>query len=108
MDPYLDDELPGRPLDLGFLRRLWPFVRPYRSAFGLCLLILGLSFVLEMLGPYLLRLAIDGPMSASDLSDDERLSQLWWIGAGFLVVTAGSVWLGYSYGLLTAWNGQAS
>ena len=53
-DPYLDDVMEGR-LQFGLLRRLWPFVRPYRRGFAACLLILLVSFVLEMLGPWLLR-----------------------------------------------------
>jgi hypothetical protein len=42
VDP--DDDDLGRPLDLAFLPRLWPFVRPYRRAFAVCLLLLILSF----------------------------------------------------------------
>ncbi|MCA8951574.1 MAG: ABC transporter ATP-binding protein, partial [Planctomycetes bacterium] len=104
-DPYLDDTPTGR-FELGFLRRLWPFVRPYRQGFLACLLILLVSFALELLGPYLLRLAIDGPIAATEQPADERLSQLYWLGAGLLLTTAGGAALGYVYGLLTAWNGQ--
>ena len=39
-DPYADDDL-DKPLDLGFLPKLWPFVRPYRRAFVACLLLLA-------------------------------------------------------------------
>ena len=31
-DPYADDAPEGR-FQLGFLRQLWPFVRPYRRGF---------------------------------------------------------------------------
>lgn len=104
-DPYLDDTPEGR-FQLGFLRRLWPFVRPYRRGFLACLLILAVSFALELLGPYLLRLAIDGPMTDDGLTTEDRLASLYWLGAGFLVTTGGGAALGYVYGLLTAWNGQ--
>ena len=60
-DPYADD-LPEGRFQLGFLKSLWPFVRPYRRGFAACLLILLVSFALEMIGPWLLRLAIDGPV----------------------------------------------
>ena len=60
-DPY-EDELPQARFQLSFLRDLWPFVRPYKRGFITCLAILFLSFGLEMLGPWLMRLAIDGPM----------------------------------------------
>jgi ATP-binding cassette subfamily B multidrug efflux pump len=103
-DPYADDTPVGR-FQLGFLRRLWPFVRPYRRGFAACLSILLMSFVLEMAGPKLLQLAIDGPM-LSDAPRDQRLYELVWYGLGFLATTVGGAVLGYVYGLLTAWNGQ--
>jgi ABC-type multidrug transport system fused ATPase/permease subunit len=104
-DPYADDVPEGR-IQLAFLGRLWPFVRPYRRGFAACLAILLLSFGLELLGPYLMRVAIDGPMRDTAAAPGERLARLAWCGAGFLVATAGGVALGYVYGLLTAWNGQ--
>ena len=104
-DPYADD-LPEGRFQLSFLRRLWPFVRPYRRGFAACLAILIVSFVLEMLGPWLMRLAIDGPMRDVDGAQDQRLWSLFWYGLGFLGATAGGAVLGYVYGLLTAWNGQ--
>lgn len=103
-DPYADDTPEGR-FQLGFLRQLWPFVRPYRRGFAACLVILLVSFALELLGPKLLQLAIDGPMR-SDAPRDERLRQLLWYGLGFLGTMLVGAVLGYVYGLLTAWNGQ--
>jgi ATP-binding cassette subfamily B protein len=104
-DPYQDDVMEGR-IQFGFLARLWPFVRPYRRGFAVCLLILLVSFVLEMLGPWLLRFAIDGPMRDRQADSDARLQSLLWYGLGFLGVTIGGALLGYVFGLLTAWNGQ--
>lgn len=104
-DPY-DDDLPTAGFQLAFLTKLWPFVRPYRRGFALCLGILVLSFGLELLGPWLMRLAIDGPMRDASEDVDTRLSMLWWYGFGFLAVTGGGALLGYVYGLVTAWNGQ--
>ncbi len=104
-DPYADDTPEGR-LHLGFLRQLWPHARPYRRGFLACLLILAVSFVLELLGPYLLRLAIDGPMLDAAGSTDDRLWRLGGLAAGFLGITAAGALLGFVYGQLTAWNGQ--
>jgi ABC-type multidrug transport system fused ATPase/permease subunit len=103
--PY-DDDLPEARFQLAFLRELWPFVRPYQRGFAACLLILLVSFGLELAGPWLMRHAIDGPMRDVTADEDGRLASLWWYGAGFLGVTAGGALLGYVYGLLTAWNGQ--
>ena len=104
-DPYADDALEGR-FQLDFLKRLWPFVRPYRRGFLACLGILLVSFALELLGPLLLQLAIDGPMRSTDLPRDQRLRTLLWCGLGFVGTTFAGAALGYVYGLVTAWNGQ--
>ena len=104
-DPY-DDDVPQGGIQLGFLARLWPFVRPYRRGFAACLLILAVSFGLELLGPLLLKFAIDGPMTDTALPRDQRITALLWCGAGFVATTVGGALLGYVYGLLTAWNGQ--
>ena len=85
--PY-EDELPAARFQLSFLRDLWPYVRPYRRAFAGCLLLLFTSMVLELLGPWLIRLAIDGPMRDAGADEGRRLTSLWWYGAGFLGVTA--------------------
>ena len=103
-DPYADDEL-DEPMDLGFLVKLWPFVTPYRRAFAACLLILFLSFGLELVGPYMLRLAVDGPLRA-EAPQSGRSLDLWLLGGGFLLATGLGAFLGYVYGQLTAWNGQ--
>ena len=104
-NPY-DDDLPVARFQLSFLKELWPFVRPYKRGFFACLLILFLSFGLELLGPWLMKLAIDGPMRDTTGEQGERLSMLWWYGGGFVAVTLGGALLGYVYGLLAAWNGQ--
>jgi len=104
-DPYLDDALEGR-FQFDFVKKLWPFVRPYRRGFLVCLLILFASFALELAGPWLMRHAIDGPMLTTDLPTDERFRSLLWYGLGFVGAIGGGALLGYVYGLLTAWNGQ--
>lgn len=103
-DPYADDVPEGR-FQLGFLAKLWPFVRPYRRGFAACLAILFVSFLLEMAGPWLMRHAIDGPMRG-DAPRDQRIGALLGYGFAFLGTTLAGAALGYVYGLLTAWNGQ--
>lgn len=91
-------------LDLQLARRIWPFLRPYRLAFGLCLLSLFLSFGLEVLRPYLIRLAVDGPVAATDSKVD--YSELWTISVWFLLSSLGSVGIGYFYTYSTSLNAQ--
>ncbi|MBL8723660.1 MAG: ABC transporter ATP-binding protein [Planctomycetes bacterium] len=104
-DPYAEPDPDGR-MQWAILGRLWPYVRPYRRGFAACLLILLVSFSLELLGPWCLRHAIDGPMRQVGLATDERLRQLTGYGLGFLAATLCGAGLGYVYGLWTAWNGQ--
>lgn len=100
------DEAVEHPPDLRLLRQLWPFVRPYRRAFGGCLAILGVSFVVELLGPFIIRSAIDGPLTAADLGRGERVTELAWYAGAFGTLLVLGTWLGWAYGRLTAWNGQ--
>ena len=51
-----------RRSDLTRIAVLWPFVRPHRRAFVTALGILAVSFALELLAPWLVRRAIDGPL----------------------------------------------
>ncbi|MEM7201232.1 MAG: ABC transporter ATP-binding protein [Planctomycetota bacterium] len=100
------DEQDQATLDLSHLRRLWPFVAPYRGTFVACLLILGLSFVLELAGPYLLRVALDGPIADAIRGRPTDPNAVWRLGALYLAVTVGGVSLGWTYAMLTARAGQ--
>ena len=101
-----DDDLVDRPLQLGFLQKLWPFVRPYRRAFSASLLLLVFSFFVELAGPWLLRSAIDGPMRDATRAADERTSSLWMHALAFFGVVLLGTACSYVYGRLAAWNGQ--
>ncbi|MEE2886830.1 MAG: ABC transporter ATP-binding protein [Planctomycetota bacterium] len=93
-------------LDLQLAVRIWPFLRPYRLAFGLCLLSLFLSFGLEVLRPYLIRLAVDGPVATITPGDDADYSELWTIGLWFLLSSLISIGIGYFYTYATSLNAQ--
>lgn len=93
-------------LEFAHIRRLWPFVRPYRAAFALCLAILFVSFGLEVLGPYLIRLAVDGPLTDALQGRALDRAEILWIGGAYLGVIVGAVALGYWYAMTTTRNGQ--
>ena len=101
-----DEESEGQSLDFSYLRRLWPFVYPYRFAFAACGWMLILSFGIELLGPYLVRLLIDGPAQPASGEGGDRSSEIWWLGLGLLLSTIAGIVLGYHYTMLTAKNGQ--
>ncbi len=103
---------PDDRLSLAALARgLWPFVRPYKRGFGICLGILLLSFGLELLGPYLIREAIDGPLRAiwsndAPMGRSANDTSILGYGIAYLAVVLLGTGLGYAYALRTTWNGQ--
>jgi ATP-binding cassette subfamily B multidrug efflux pump len=60
VDVNQDHEAVGKAFDRQLLRRLWPFTRPYASRFVYGLLLLFVITGLEIAGPWVLKVAIDG------------------------------------------------
>ncbi len=56
---YFEEDKLGRPYDLGLVRRLLPFARPYRLAILASLVFILLVTGLDLLLPYLTKTAID-------------------------------------------------
>lgn len=102
---YREDKIAQR-LDVEHLRRLWPFARPYRGRFAVCLVILLASFGLEVLGPFIVRWAIDGPVTSALNGQDLDLGLVAGLGAAYLGSAVLGAWFGYAYALLTARTGQ--
>jgi ATP-binding cassette subfamily B protein len=92
--------------DFGYLRRLWPFVRPYRGAFLLCLVILVLSFGVEVAKPALFRTALDGPIASAVASGTVDRQALLRLGALYALMLVLGTGFGFSYGIVAAHNGQ--
>ncbi len=53
----------GQALDWRLLRRLWPFVKPYGAGFAAGIGVMALASAVKLAGPYLIKLAIDGPIA---------------------------------------------
>jgi len=66
-----DDEVLGRAYDARLMRRIWLVARPHRGLMALSLAIFPLAAALELLQPYLVKLAIDDYILARD-----------WVGLG--------------------------
>ena len=66
-----DDEVLGRAYDARLMRRIWATARPHRGLMALSLAIFPLAAGLELLQPYLVKLAIDDYILARD-----------WVGLG--------------------------
>lgn len=65
IDENHDYESVGRALDLQLLRRLGPFAREQRNSLLLGLALLLALTALDLLGPWIIRLAVDGPVHAA-------------------------------------------
>ncbi|NOY45414.1 MAG: ABC transporter ATP-binding protein, partial [Deltaproteobacteria bacterium] len=66
MRPRAAEPRPVRPGDWRLLARLWPVTRPYRSALLAGVGFMGLGAAGRMAGPYLIKVAIDGPVVRGD------------------------------------------
>jgi len=93
----------SRGFRLGFLADLWPYVRPYRRGFAGCLLLLALSFGVELLGPWIIRRALDGPLTEAG---DGAAGELALLATAFAATLLAGAALGWCYALRTSWNGQ--
>jgi ATP-binding cassette subfamily B protein len=98
-----------RRADRRRLRQLAAFVRPHAGGFALAFALLVLSFGIELLGPWLIRTAIDGPVLAAAAGDRAALAALLPLALTYLgVVVIGGSGLGYAFALLTARAGKAT
>src|SRR3954452_4042747 len=78
-----DDEILGKAYDGRLMRRLLGYVRPYRWRMVLSLVLLLGAALAELVGPYLIRQAIDGPISAGNVA---AVWPIFWLYLGSLVV----------------------
>ena len=65
VDEHHDYESVGKAFDFRLIRRLLPFARPDARVFLAGLLLLFLIAGMELLGPLILRQAVDGPVAAA-------------------------------------------
>jgi ATP-binding cassette subfamily B multidrug efflux pump len=99
-----------RSLDREHSRRLWGFLRPHLGVFVRALLLLLAILGLDLLGPWIVREVIDGPVTqlraagTSDLAS--ALELLWpWL-LGFVLLIAALFATHYGYLVLTTVGGQ--
>jgi ATP-binding cassette subfamily B protein len=57
--PFHEDEILGKAYDARLMRRLLGYVRPYRASVALAVVLLLLTSAVSLVGPYLVRVAID-------------------------------------------------
>lgn len=96
-----EEEALGKAYDARLMRRLLQYLKPYWWLVGLAVLILAAASALEVVGPYLTKIALD---DAIPPPGDRRL--LGMLALAFLAAMVVEFGLLYSQRILTAWLGQ--
>jgi len=101
MAEYLhEDEALGKAYDHRLMKRLLKYLRPYRWHVAGAVAILSVNSGLQLLGPYLIKLAIDGPIANGDIGGLGIYALLY---LGMLAVI---FFTRYTESILTQWIGQ--
>jgi ATP-binding cassette subfamily B protein len=95
-----DDQILGKAYDARLMKRLLRYLKPYRMIMALSLLLLTLYTGMQLLGPYITKVAIDRYIADNDLHGLNLMA----------LAYTGSVLLGFCFlfvqGYLTEYTGQ--
>lgn len=101
----------GKALDVSILKRLFSYILPYKKIFATSVGILFMLSWVSLLGPYLIKLAVDGPLTKfvedPNYSVSDTMSQLLMISAGYMVFVVVESTLRYSQIRCTNLFGQS-
>lgn len=95
-----EEDALGKAFDAHLMRRLLKYLSPYRGRVALAVLILIGASALQVVGPWITRIALDEAIPAGDGS---RLATL---AAVYMAAIVGVFALQYAQVVLTAWLGQ--
>ena len=98
--PGAEDEVLGRAYDRRLMGRLWKFVRPYRGVVALSAVSFPLLAAVDLVQPYLTKVAIDAHILRGDWAGLSRIALL------FLLTLVLQFGLRYAQAFLLAWTGQ--
>ena len=97
---HLIDEIEPRGFDRALLRRLLGYLAPYRGQMAFSILLLLGAALLQLVGPYLVKVGIDRHIATGDLAGLDRVALL------FIVAALAGFVLRYAQTLLTYRIGQ--
>jgi len=97
---HLIDEIEPRGFDRALLRRLLGYLAPYRGQMAFSILLLFGAAVLQLVGPYLVKVGIDKHISAGNMAGLDRVALL------FIAAALAGFALRYAQTLLTYRIGQ--
>jgi ATP-binding cassette subfamily B protein len=95
-----EEEALGKAYDARLMRRLLRYLAPYWWLVGLAVLLLAMASALEIVGPWLTKVALDDAIPGQDGQ------LLGWLAIGYLGTMVVAFALQYSQRLLTTWLGQ--
>ena len=98
--PAHEEDALGKAYDARLMRRLLRYVRPYRPRVALAVLLLLVGALLELVAPWLTKLALDRALPERDAG------LLLLLAVALLAAILGSFILGYFQTVLTTWLGQ--
>lgn len=110
---FADDQVVGRAFDRRLLGRLLGYAVPYRSWMALALLLILLVTGLGLVGPFIVKTAIDGPLQeairgggAEGTAAAAAERELWLLAGVFGAVSMLLLALRFAQGMVMAWIGQ--
>lgn len=98
--PIREEDQLGKAYDARLMRRLLAYVRPYRAKVAIAVAMLVLASGLELVGPWLTKVAIDEAIPGSDYG------MLAGLAVAYALALILSAALEYGRTLLTTWIGQ--
>ena len=97
---FQEEEALGKAYDARLMRRLLHYLRPYRSQVAVAIVLLVVSSLLQVVGPWLTQMAID------DVIPSQDTPLLATLAAVYLASVVAGVVLLYVQTVLTTWLGQ--
>ena len=87
---FYEEETLGKVYDLRLVRRFLGYFVPHKRAIVFILISLGVGTATALTGPWLIKVAVDGPLTAATAAADKSpfLRQLAWLAGAYLLVLA--------------------
>jgi len=107
---FYEEEQLGKVYDVRLVRRFLRFFKPYKRAIFFILLSLAAATACALTGPWLIKVAVDGPLAKSVHAADKSpfLRQLAWIVLAYVLVLVAEFLSAYSRMMLVRKTGLAA
>jgi len=95
---FYEEERLGKVYDLRLVRRFWGYFAPHKRAIIFILISLGVGTATALTGPWLIKVAVDGPLAAAAVAADKSscFKQLALLTGAYLLVLVAEFLASYS------------